>query len=202
MRRRSTSTVRRQIVLAVAAALALAGCGGGAGASSPITTLETGGDTPGAPGLATGPAASAPVHGHLGDKLEWSSNGDPFAATLVNVVDPATPTGVSGAAPAGQHWVGVEIVVSDPKGNPAEDSAATDAVGTDGQRYGSHGSAMAGYRLYGFDGCAAVAGNENGQDATDCSGFLVADGVTLASVGYGIVGVDIGGPDDATWSIP
>jgi hypothetical protein len=30
----------------------------------------------------------------------------------------------------------------------------------------------------------------------------VPDGSKLTSVGYGIVGVDIGGPDAATWSIP
>ncbi len=197
----------------IAMTVALAACSGG-GSQVPVNGNERGSGATGEAGngsgstldVATGgPAASGPVHGHVGQKLQRAdSAGTPYAATVIKVVDPATPTaGSSGAAvPVGYHWVGVEIVVSDPQGNPAEDSAATDGMGSDGNPYGNAASRMTGYQLRSFAGCTLVAGSTGGQHATDCSGFVVPDSVTLVSVGYGIEGVDIGGPDDAAWSIP
>ncbi len=196
----------------IALTVALVACSGGAGVPSngdgggSTATAAVGTGSGSTPGAATGgPAASGPVRGHVGDKLQWAdSAGTPYSATVVQVVDPATATSSSsgGDVPAGHHWVGVVIVISDPQGNPADDSAATDGVGSDGEPYGNAASGMAGYRLSGFNGCTEVAGNEGGHDARYCSGFVVADGVSLVSVGYGIEGVDIGGPDDATWTVP
>ena len=99
--------------------------------------------------------------------------------------------------------------LSDAQGNPADDSGAPDGTGSDGTRYGAAGSPNAGYHLGTrgasgdiFQGCTAVPGGEGGQIGTICSAFLVPDGVKLVSIGSGVEGVDVGGPDDAIWSIP
>lgn len=196
----------------------LIGACSGAGPAATTTPVapgtspaSVGGGATGLPdgGATTGPAASGPVRGHVGDKLQWSIDGTPYAATLVKVFDPATATGSSDAPQAGTHWVGAEMTLSDAQGNPADDSGALDGTGSDGQRYGAAGSPNSGYHLgtHGasgevFQGCTAVPGGEGGQLGTICSAFLVPDGVTVMSVGYGVEGVDVGGPDDAIWSIP
>ena len=191
--------------------LALAACSGGGtptGGSNGLSSGTLAPSTTTAQAAGT-PAASGPVTGHVGAQLTWSMDGIPYAATLVKVFDPAMPSGAGDAPQPGTHWVGAEMTLSDAQGNPADDSGALDGTGSDGQRYGAAGSPKAGYRLgtHGasgevFQGCTAVPGGEGGEVGTICSAFLVPDGVKVVTIGYGVEGVDVGGPDDAMWSIP
>ena len=154
-------------------AFAIAGCAGGATA----------------PDAATSPPG--------GDTLTWhSSGGDQVDVTIIKVTDPAT---TADASVEGNRWVGVELTILDHEGDASNfDSAKVDGMGSDGLRHGANDSR----HPSGFSGCTPSTGYTPGQPETVCTGFLVPTGVTVASIGYGVEGVDIGGPDDLVWTVP
>jgi len=120
--------------------------------------------------------------------------------TLVNITDPAT---APDAPPAGDRWVAVEMTIVDHGGDASNfDSVRADGRGSDGVRYGAYGARDAGYHVTTFTGCTPSSGYTPGQPETFCAGFAVPTGVTVASVGYSVVGVDIGAPDDLVWTVP
>ncbi len=187
-------------------AFAIAGCAGGATAPDAATSPPGGGtSSPGDAGSPTLPggqvtasaAASGTTTGLVGDTLTWHSiGGDQVDVTIIKVTDPAT---TPNAPVDGNRWVGVEMTILDHEGDARNfDSVAVDGMGSDGQRHGASTS----YHLSVFSGCTASTGYTPGQPETVCTGFLVPTGVTVASIGYGVEGVDIGGPDDLVWTVP
>jgi hypothetical protein len=125
------------------------------------------------------------------------------AAGLLAIALTLTLTGCSAAGsaepPSGDHWVGVTWTIDDHEGDASNfDSQAVDGTGSDGVRHGANTS----YHIGSFDGCKAATEYTAGTPETFCSGFAVPDGVTVASLGYSVVGVDAGAADDLTWTVP
>jgi hypothetical protein len=204
-----TRSLGRAYVAVLSLVTVVAACGasagttptGAAGAVGPTGTLapssqplETAGSTaPMAPPGSSSPATT----GHVGDTLTWVSiGGNDVDVTVVKVTDPATSPA---SMPAGDRWVGVQLTIDDHGGDARNfDSQAVDGMGSDGTRYGANTS----YHISSFDGCTAATQYTAGTPETFCTGFLLPTGVTVASVGYSVVGVDIGAPDDLTWTVP
>jgi hypothetical protein len=181
-------------------AFATAGCAGaatsapGGGLSSPVG--DAGSPTvPG--GQVASSAASGPTTGHIGQTLTWfSGGGNQVDVTIVKIIDPAS---ASDTPPADNRWVGVEMTILDHQGDASNfDSAKVDGMGSDGHRHGANDSRHPSR----FPGCTPSTGYTPGQPETVCTGFALPTGVTVASIGYGVVGVDIGGPDDLVWTVP
>lgn len=190
----------RLIAAICVVSLGLAACSG----STATAQDGTGGGQPAA-GTSPAPGGSVPLAGaatgHVGATLTWASGGgNTVDVTLVKITDPAT---ASDAPPAGDRWVGVEMTILDHAGDASSfDSVRADGRGSDGARYGVAGAPDAGYHVGSFTGCTPSSGYTPGQPETFCAGFAVPTGVTVASVGYSVVGVDIGAPDDLVWTLP
>jgi hypothetical protein len=175
-----------------AGGLSNAGSGAGTlgGSSQPA-------DTAGSSAPMASAGASAVTTGHVGDTLTWVSiGGNHVDVTVVKITDPAT---TPASTPAGDRWVGVQLTINDHEGDADNfDSPAVDGMGSDGARYGANTS----YHMSSFTGCTPDTAYTPGHAETFCTGFALPTGVTPTSVGYSVVGVDGGAPDDLTWAVP
>lgn len=174
--------------------LIAAACSGGAG-----TATSAPGAGSAAPIDSSAPAtagASLGTTGHLGDTLGVEDgNGHDLRVTLVKMFDPATSTT---AAPAGQHWIGIQLSIVDTTADDPAQTLVVDGMGSDGQRYGLN----SGYGIGTFKECIATwASAKLGVAYTECHGFLVPTGVTVASVGY-TAAASAGTNDQITWTVP
>ena len=183
-------------------AVVVAACGGGvgatpSGAAGPLGGSSQPADSAGSSAPMSSAAASAVTTGHVGDTLTWVSiGGNHVDVTVVKITDPAT---TPASTPAGDRWVGVQLTIDDHGGDAnAFDSQAVDGMGSDGARYGAHTT----YHMSSFTGCTPDTAYTPGHAETFCTGFAVPTGVTATSVGYSVVGVDGGAPDDLTWAVP
>ncbi len=202
MRRPERTAIATMVLAAVVAA-----CGGSAGGSpsgvapsgvaGPLGGSSQPADTAGSSAPMSSAGASAVTTGHVGDTLTWVSiGGNHVDVTVVKITDPAT---TPASTPAGDRWIGVQLTINDHGGDAnAFDSAAVDGMGSDGARYGANTS----YRMSSFDGCTPATQYTPGQPETFCTGLALPTGVTVASIGYSVVGVDGGAPDDLTWTVP
>ena len=190
-------SLARSCIVAVSLITVAAACGGGTGAPSTGEPTASPMGSPGAAASPAGPAGSVATTGHIGDTLTWvSTGGNHVDVTVVKLTDPATSPA---SMPSGDRWVGVELTIDDHEGDASNfDSVAVDGKGPDGTRYGANTS----YRMGSFTGCTPATTYTAGTPETFCTGFLVPVGVKVASVGYSVVGVDAGAPDDLTWAVP
>jgi len=208
---RSSRTTLGALALAVLSIVAVA-CSG----SSSDSPLSGGGlDTsqPPAAGVlgSTAAPAGSPgvVTGHVGDKLTVIMlGGNKADLTLVKVADPATLSDpdVNNAAPAGTRWVGLEITAVDHSPFAGQESVQVDGIGSDGKPL-TVGAIVAGFShtLGAFNECTPAGSLDTDQADTMCTGFLVATGVTLKSVGAKVGGAEIfetTAVDQAVWLVP
>ena len=209
----------RTVLSLALVALAAAACGGGG------STTPAGGSTgsvapgvsqppalvPNASSSSSGAGASGPATGHVGDTLTFAElGGDKVEATLVKVIDPATPTDASDAAPAGTRFIGLETTIVDHSPAIAEQSDQIDGVSSDGKPL-TLDNVYEGptHVMKTFAGCTpssdGLMDQQAGQPWTSCDAFLVPSGVTLTSVGIRVGGAEIyetTATDQATWAVP
>ncbi len=192
---------RNGIAIVVLAAV-VAACGGGDGAApSGVSGLLDGSSQPATTAASSAPmssaAASAVTTGHVADTLTWVSiGGNHVDVTVVKISDLTT---TAASTPAGDRWVGVQLTINDHEGAANNfNSPAVDEIGSDGARYGANTSCL----MSSFDGFTPATRYIPDQPETFCAGLALPTGVTVASIGYSVVGVDSGAPDDLTWAVP
>ena len=205
-------------VLSLGLVIVVSACSGG-GSSTP--TGVAGGSVAQAdavsPAVAsTSPSSSAggsagPSTGHVGDTLSFSElGGDKVEATLVKVIDPATPTDASDAAPPGTRFVGLGTTIVDHSPDIAGQDYEIDGFGSDGHRLTPDKVFQnSTHVMKTFAGCTppsdGLMDQQPGQPWTSCDALLVPTGVTLASVGLRVGGAEIDqatATDQATWAVP
>ncbi len=203
----------RAVLSLALVAFAAAACGGG-GSSTPAGGGQAASQPPnvaGSPAPSAAAGASGLVTGHVGDTLSFAElGGDKVEATLVKVIDPATPTDASDAAPTGTRFIGLETTIVDHSPDIAEQSDQIDGVGSDGKTLSLDNVYQGSTHVMNtFAGCTpssdGLMDQQAGQPWTSCDAFLVPSGVTLTSVGIRVGGAEIyetTATDHATWAVP
>lgn len=198
--------------------LLTAGCTAGP-AAAPTVNVAAGIPTlpplmlPGLPTVGAGATANAPATGHVGDTLKFAEFGShsEIDATLVKVFDPAVPVDASTTLPAGAHWVGVEMSITNNDSDISGQSSTVDATASDGSQLTTDQVYEGFSRPIGdFEGCTDNPDTE--QDAqqgvpyTNCQAFVVPNGQTLKQVGLKVGGAEIYMSlvpnDQAVWLVP
>jgi len=143
----------------------------------------------GSTGLSTTPttttqakaATPAPTVAHVGSTVNIGGD-QGLAATLVQVIDPATASSQYASADAGKHFVGTKFQLTNKGSASYSDNANTDVtvIGSDNQSYTADFNTI--------DSCTDFSSGSftlgAGASATGCVTFQLPNGVTVAKVQF------------------